>query len=70
MLFNMNKRPITPLLISPPNQLMRLMASNSRLEQNMNECLWVQKVLMGLVLILCVFNLLCLYLLGTGGQPS
>ncbi|XP_046903625.1 motile sperm domain-containing protein 2 [Hypomesus transpacificus] len=50
--------------------LMRLMASNSRLEQNMNECLWVQKVLMGLVLILCVFNLLCLYLLGTGGQPS
>ncbi|GAA6230758.1 motile sperm domain-containing protein 2 [Lates japonicus] len=50
--------------------LMRMMACNSRLEQKLNTCLWVQKVLIGLVLVLVVLNLLCLYLLGTGQRPS
>uniref|UniRef100_A0A3P8UEV1 Motile sperm domain containing 2 n=1 Tax=Amphiprion percula TaxID=161767 RepID=A0A3P8UEV1_AMPPE len=51
-------------------QLMRVMACNSRLEQKLNTCLWVQKVLMGLVLVLMVLNLSCLYLLGTAQRPS
>uniref|UniRef100_A0A4W6CGM4 Motile sperm domain containing 2 n=1 Tax=Lates calcarifer TaxID=8187 RepID=A0A4W6CGM4_LATCA len=50
--------------------LMRMTACNSRLEQKLNTCLWVQKVLIGLVLVLVVLNLLCLYLLGTGQRPS
>lgn len=50
--------------------LMRMMACNSRLEQKLNTCLWVQKVLVGLVLVLVVLNLLCLYLLGTSQRPS
>lgn len=50
--------------------LMRVMACNSRLEQKLNSCLWVQKVLVGLVLILVVLNVLCLFLLGTSQQPS
>ncbi|XP_038149345.1 motile sperm domain-containing protein 2 [Cyprinodon tularosa] len=50
--------------------LMRVMACNSRLEQKMNSCLWVQKVLTGLVLVLIVLNLQCLYLLGTAQRPS
>ncbi|XP_014324367.2 motile sperm domain-containing protein 2 [Xiphophorus maculatus] len=50
--------------------LMRVMACNSRLEQKMNSCLWVQKVLTGLVLVLLALNLLCLYLLGTAQRPS
>uniref|UniRef100_A0A3Q1GWI5 Motile sperm domain containing 2 n=1 Tax=Acanthochromis polyacanthus TaxID=80966 RepID=A0A3Q1GWI5_9TELE len=50
--------------------LMRVMACNSRLEQKLNTCLWVQKVLIGLVLVLMVLNLLCLYLLGTAQRPS
>ncbi|XP_049449640.1 motile sperm domain-containing protein 2 isoform X2 [Epinephelus fuscoguttatus] len=50
--------------------LMRVMTCNARLEQKMNTCLWVQKVLIGLVLVLVVLNLLCLYLLGTSQQPS
>lgn len=49
---------------------MRVMACNSRLEQKLNTCLWVQKVLVGLVLVLVVLNLLCVYLLGTYQQPS
>lgn len=49
---------------------MRVMACNSRLEQKLNSCLWVQKVLVGLVLILVVLNVLCLFLLGTSQQPS
>lgn len=56
------------LVLSP--QLMRLMTCNSRLEQKVNTCLWVQKVLMVLVLVLLMLNLLCLYLLGTTAQPS
>ncbi|KAM9851373.1 motile sperm domain-containing protein 2 [Aulostomus maculatus] len=50
--------------------LMRLMAANSRMEQKLSTCLWVQKVLVGLVLVLMVLNLLCIYLLGTGKRPS
>lgn len=50
--------------------LMRMMACNSRLEQKVNSCLWVQKVLVGLVLILVVLNLLCLFLLGSSQRPS
>ncbi|XP_069389098.1 motile sperm domain-containing protein 2 [Paralichthys olivaceus] len=49
--------------------LMRMTACNSRLEQKLNTCLWLQKVLTGLVLVLVVLNLLCLYLLGTA-QPT
>lgn len=49
---------------------MRMMASNSRLEQKLNTCLWVQKVLIGLVLVLVVLNLLCLFMLGGHQQPS
>ena len=52
------------------HQLMRVMACNSRLEQKLNECLWVQKVLVVLVLVLLMLTLLCLYLLGTSAQPS
>ncbi|XP_061579379.1 motile sperm domain-containing protein 2 [Cololabis saira] len=50
--------------------LMRVMACNSRLEQKLNACLWEQKVVMGLVLVLLVLNLLSLYLLGTAQRPS
>ncbi|XP_028248769.1 motile sperm domain-containing protein 2 isoform X2 [Parambassis ranga] len=50
--------------------LMRLAACNSRMEQKLNTCLWVQKVLIGLVLVLMVLNLLCLYLLGTAQRTS
>ncbi|KAM4558168.1 motile sperm domain-containing protein 2 isoform 1-T2 [Odontesthes bonariensis] len=50
--------------------LMRLMNCNSRMEQQLNACLWMQKVLAGMVLILVVLNLLCLYLLGTAERPS
>uniref|UniRef100_A0A3B3ZNJ1 Uncharacterized protein n=1 Tax=Periophthalmus magnuspinnatus TaxID=409849 RepID=A0A3B3ZNJ1_9GOBI len=58
-------------VIFPSQQLMRMMAANQRMELKLNTCLWVQKVLVGLVLILMVLNLLCLYLLGTGQQrPS
>lgn len=51
-------------------QLMRVMACNHRLEQKLDTCLWVQKVLIGLVLVLVVLNLQCLYLLGTAQRPS
>uniref|UniRef100_A0AAQ5ZEG4 Motile sperm domain containing 2 n=1 Tax=Amphiprion ocellaris TaxID=80972 RepID=A0AAQ5ZEG4_AMPOC len=47
-------------------QLMRVMACNSRLEQKLNTCLWVQKVLMGLVLRLS----LSLFLLFTANVPE
>uniref|UniRef100_A0A7N6BHX9 MSP domain-containing protein n=1 Tax=Anabas testudineus TaxID=64144 RepID=A0A7N6BHX9_ANATE len=50
--------------------VMRMMTLNLRLEQKVNSCLWVQKVLVGLVLILVVLNLLCVYRLGTSQQPS
>ncbi|XP_070832532.1 motile sperm domain-containing protein 2 isoform X2 [Chaetodon trifascialis] len=50
--------------------LMRMMACNSRLEQKLNTCLWLQKVLTLLVLVLVALNLLCLFLLGTSQQPS
>uniref|UniRef100_A0A1A8NV69 Motile sperm domain containing 2 n=1 Tax=Nothobranchius rachovii TaxID=451742 RepID=A0A1A8NV69_9TELE len=50
--------------------LMRVMACNSRLEQKLNSCLWLQKVLTGMVLILVALNLLCLYLLGTAPRAS
>lgn len=52
------------------HQLMRLTACNSRLEQKLNTCLWIQKVLTVLVLVLLMLTLLCLYLLGTSAQPS
>ncbi|XP_028291049.1 motile sperm domain-containing protein 2 isoform X2 [Gouania willdenowi] len=50
--------------------LMRMMTCTSRMEQKLNTCLWVQKVLVVLVLVLVALNLLCLYLLGTTQQPS
>ncbi|CAN9497691.1 unnamed protein product [Ophioblennius macclurei] len=70
------KTPVSPLrdtFVETPSggqqelstALMRVMACNSRLEQKLNTCLWVQKVLVGLVFILMLLNLQCLYLLGT-----
>ncbi|XP_061547377.1 motile sperm domain-containing protein 2 isoform X1 [Phycodurus eques] len=50
--------------------LMRLMASNSRLEQSVNTCVWVQKVLVCLVLVLLMLNLYCIRLLTTAQQLS
>ncbi|XP_029314647.1 motile sperm domain-containing protein 2 isoform X2 [Cottoperca gobio] len=50
--------------------LMRVITCNARLEQKLNTCLWVQKVLIGLVLVLMVLNMLCLYLLATSQLPS
>ncbi|XP_056145375.1 motile sperm domain-containing protein 2 [Lampris incognitus] len=50
--------------------LMRMAACNARLEQKLDTCLWVQKVLIALVLVLAVFNLLCLYQVGTARRPS
>ncbi|KAM6955710.1 motile sperm domain-containing protein 2 isoform 1-T1 [Lycodopsis pacificus] len=50
--------------------LMRVMTCNARMEQKLNTCLWVQKVLIGLVLVLVVLNLLCLHLLSASQQPS
>lgn len=52
------------------SQLLRLMTSNARLEQKINTCVWVQKVLVGLVLLLTVLNLLSLYLVGTSQRPA
>ena len=49
---------------------MRVITCNARLEQKLNSCLWVQKVLIGLVLILVLLNLLCLRLLTSSQQPS
>ncbi|KAM8749419.1 motile sperm domain-containing protein 2 [Acanthopagrus schlegelii] len=76
-----SKHTVSPLRDSPVEMgsngqqelstaLMRVMACNSRLEQKLNSCLWVQKVLVGLVLILVVLNVMCLFLLGTSQQPS
>ncbi|KAM3861906.1 motile sperm domain-containing protein 2 [Diretmus argenteus] len=50
--------------------LMRVMACNARLEQKLDACLWFQKVLVGLVLVLMALSLHCLYLLGTAQRPS
>ncbi|XP_040057083.2 motile sperm domain-containing protein 2 isoform X2 [Gasterosteus aculeatus] len=50
--------------------LMRLMTCSARTEQKLNACLWVQKVLIGLVLLLVVLNLLCLHLLMAPQRPS
>ncbi|KAM9341929.1 motile sperm domain-containing protein 2 [Pholidichthys leucotaenia] len=66
----------SPVDVAPSGQqdvsttLMRLMTCNLRLEQKMNTCLWMQKVLTVLVVILICLNLLCLSLLGTDQRPS
>ncbi|XP_024143022.1 motile sperm domain-containing protein 2 [Oryzias melastigma] len=52
------------------SMLLRVTTCNHRLEQKLDSCLWVQKVLIGLVLVLVVLNLQCLYLLGTAQRPS
>ncbi|XP_077392044.1 motile sperm domain-containing protein 2 isoform X1 [Festucalex cinctus] len=52
------------------NLLLRLAASNSRLEQSLNTCTRVQKILVCLVLILLVLNLYCIRLLTTARQLS
>ncbi|XP_055734168.1 motile sperm domain-containing protein 2-like [Salvelinus fontinalis] len=41
--------------------LMRVMVCNARLEQKLDQYLWVQQVLIGLVLVLMMFTFLCLY---------
>ncbi|CAI5655912.1 unnamed protein product [Oreochromis niloticus] len=50
--------------------LMRVTACTSRLEQKLNNTLWLQKVLIVLVVVLVMLNLLCLHLLGTAQRPS
>ncbi|XP_051999109.1 motile sperm domain-containing protein 2-like isoform X2 [Xyrauchen texanus] len=45
--------------------LMRVMMANSRLEQKLESCLWVQKVLVVLVSFLLAFNLITVYSLWT-----
>ncbi|TDH06823.1 hypothetical protein EPR50_G00117420 [Perca flavescens] len=72
---------VTPLRDSPVetgtngqqelnSALMRVMTCNARMEQKLNTCLWVQKVIIGLVLVLVVLNLMCLHLLSASQQPS
>ncbi|XP_064166838.1 motile sperm domain-containing protein 2 [Anguilla rostrata] len=50
--------------------LLRVMASTSRLEQRLDRCLWIQKVLTLLVSFLMAFSFCTLYLVYTGGSPS
>ncbi|XP_035378935.1 motile sperm domain-containing protein 2-like [Electrophorus electricus] len=45
--------------------LMRVMASNSRLEQKVDMCLWLQKVLLLLASVLLAFSFSTIYLLWT-----
>lgn len=52
------------------HQLMRVTACTSRLEEKLNNTLWLQKVLIVLVVVLVMLNLLCLHLLGTAQRPS
>lgn len=40
---------------------MRVMVCNARLEQKLDQYLWVQQVLIGLVLVVMMFTFLCLY---------
>ena len=39
---------------------MRVMVCNARLEQKLDQCLWVQQVLIGLVLVVMMFSFLTL----------
>ncbi|KAJ8350692.1 hypothetical protein SKAU_G00258220 [Synaphobranchus kaupii] len=50
--------------------LQRVMASSSRQEQRLDQCLWIQKVLTVLVSFLMAFSFCTLYLVYTGGGPS
>ncbi|CAB1347231.1 unnamed protein product [Coregonus sp. 'balchen'] len=53
-----------PILSYPSgcnNPLMRVMVCNARLEQKLDQCLWVQQVLIGLVLVVMMFSFLTLY---------
>uniref|UniRef100_A0A6Q2WXQ3 Motile sperm domain containing 2 n=1 Tax=Esox lucius TaxID=8010 RepID=A0A6Q2WXQ3_ESOLU len=43
--------------------MMRLMACNARLEQKLDQCLWVQQVLIGLILVMMMFSFLSVYYL-------
>ncbi|KAI1899331.1 hypothetical protein AGOR_G00060690 [Albula goreensis] len=49
--------------------LMRVVASNSKLEQQLNQCLWIQKVLTVLVSFLMAFSFCTLYLVYIGSGP-
>uniref|UniRef100_A0A8C7G2F9 Motile sperm domain containing 2 n=1 Tax=Oncorhynchus kisutch TaxID=8019 RepID=A0A8C7G2F9_ONCKI len=49
------------LIKCSPLQLMRVMVCNARLEQKLDQCLWVQQVLIGLVLVVMMFSFLTLY---------
>ncbi|XP_034042371.1 motile sperm domain-containing protein 2 [Thalassophryne amazonica] len=73
--------PLSPLADSPVQtgtsmepelntSLMQMVARNKRLEHKLDSCLWLQKVLVVLVLVLMMFNLLCLHLLLTADRPS
>ncbi|XP_056435788.1 motile sperm domain-containing protein 2 [Gadus chalcogrammus] len=50
--------------------LMRVMASNARLEQKLDSCLWVQKVLLGLMVLLLALIVQVLYRDGPPEQGS
>ncbi|CAL8268294.1 unnamed protein product [Lota lota] len=50
--------------------LMRVMACNARLEQKLDSCLWVQKVLVGLLVLLMALTVQCLYRDGPPKQGS
>ncbi|KAJ8255516.1 hypothetical protein COCON_G00193800 [Conger conger] len=50
--------------------LLRVAASSARLEQNLDRCLWIQKVLTHLMSFVMAFSFCTLYLVYTGGGPS
>ncbi|KAJ8415114.1 hypothetical protein AAFF_G00008120 [Aldrovandia affinis] len=50
--------------------LLRMAVSSSRLEQKLDHCLWVQKVLTVLASFIMAFSFCTLYLVYTGGGPS
>ncbi|KAG9349343.1 hypothetical protein JZ751_027786 [Albula glossodonta] len=63
--------PLTSGTSSQPDlqtMLMRVVASNSKLEQQLDQCLWIQKVLTVLVSFLMAFSFCTLYLVYIGSR--
>ncbi|XP_030642029.1 motile sperm domain-containing protein 2 [Chanos chanos] len=69
ILCNSNEMPlITPMTNDHQDlhtTLMRVMTSSARMEQKLEMCLWVQKVLVGLVAVLLAFSFSTAYMLWT-----
>ncbi|KAJ8252885.1 hypothetical protein GJAV_G00206650 [Gymnothorax javanicus] len=64
--------PVTSATSKQPDlqtMLLRVVNSTSRLEQKLDRCLWIQKVLTVMVTFLMAFCFCTLYLLYTGGRP-